>query len=413
MIVANIDDTNEPDIQNLYKKSIILERGGRKIGIIGVILRETAEIAKTGKLKFTNEIDAIRSESENLRQRGVNIIIVLSHCGLDRDREIAFEMGDHVDVIVGGHSHTFLCTTKDDEKCPGDDIPAGPYPIVITPRTSGTDRKVVLIVHASAFTKYVGNLIVSFDAAGHVQNFDGNPIFLSNAIKKNVEMETELAVWRREVKREGQRIVGYTNVDLMHRECRHGECKLGSFATDAFVHETQLELPNYAGYAAIIQSAGMRNSFQRGAITYADIVSFMPFEDTLDIVELSGDALRQVFEHSVSKSFVDNEFIGIHMLQISGLNVIFNTTRPVGQRVLSLNIKVNNLEYERVQNNKFYTVILPAFLANGSDGFSMIKLKRKNHRIGLLDVDIMEKYIRRKSPFTVDVTSNRRIVMLT
>ena len=125
------------------------------------MLREVSEIANVDKLKFTNEIDAIRNESTMLRQKGANIIIVLSHCGLDRDRVIAHECGDYVDVIVGGHSHSFLFTPANVAAARVNDRPDGPYPFVLTPK-SGKDRK-VLIVHASAFTKYVGDLRVYFN----------------------------------------------------------------------------------------------------------------------------------------------------------------------------------------------------------------------------------------------------------
>lgn len=40
-VVANIDDSEEPTIQGKYNKSIIIEKGGRKIGILGYILRTT------------------------------------------------------------------------------------------------------------------------------------------------------------------------------------------------------------------------------------------------------------------------------------------------------------------------------------------------------------------------------------
>lgn len=407
VVVANIDDRYEPDIKNLYKKSIIIERSGRKIGIIGVILRETAELANTDKLIFTDEIEAVRKESTKLRQKGVNIIIVLSHCGLDRDREIATETGDDVDVIVGGHSHTFLYTTK--ENLYPTHIPSGPYPIIITPKSSNDSK--VLIVHAAAFTKYVGDLKVYFDEAGHIKYYDGNPIFLGNEIEKDSEIERELIPWRDEVNRRGQRIVGATNVNLMHRVCRHGECALGSFTADAFVYETQIEYPEYNVHAAIIQAAGMKNSFRVGNITFADIVAFMPFENTLDILDLNGDVIYDIFEHSVSKSFVTDDFIGIHMLQVSGFKVIFNTTESVGNRVRSLQIKVNDVEFENIVPFKLYTLIVPSFLVNGGDGYTMIKLKKKNHRIGLLDIDIMASYITRKS--TITHKTDERIVMLT
>lgn len=38
LIVANIDDNDEPTFQGKYKKSVVIERNGRKIGIIGIIL---------------------------------------------------------------------------------------------------------------------------------------------------------------------------------------------------------------------------------------------------------------------------------------------------------------------------------------------------------------------------------------
>ena len=43
VIVSNIDDSLEPDIQNIYKKSVVVERQGKKIGIIGVIIK-TADV---------------------------------------------------------------------------------------------------------------------------------------------------------------------------------------------------------------------------------------------------------------------------------------------------------------------------------------------------------------------------------
>lgn len=408
IVVANIDDRDEPAIKNLYQKSVVVERSGRQIGIIGVILRETAEIANTDGVRFTFEIEAVRNEATKLRKKGVNIIIVLSHCGLERDREIAREAGDFVDVIVGGHSHDFLYTSMDDTS-PGPDTPVGTYPIIITPN-SGKDRR-VLIVQASAFTKYVGDLTVYFDAAGHVKYYDGNPIFLSSDIEKDPQIEIELIPWREEVNRLGNRVVGHSNVDLMNEGCRHRECALGSFACDAFVHETFLVSPELSAFAAFIQAAGMRSSFPIGDITYGDVVAFMPFENTLDTMQLRGDVLIDAFEHSVSRSFEEDEFVGIHMLQVSGFQLTFNTTKSVGQRLQTARIRTN-LEGDFVDVNPYqlYTVIVASFIAGGGDGFTMIQNNKQNRRVGLLDIDIMEQYIERSSPISFE--SDGRIVML-
>jgi 5''-nucleotidase/2'',3''-cyclic phosphodiesterase and related esterases len=69
------------------------------------------EISSTEKLKFLDEIETVKEEAENLKGQGVDIIIALSHAGLDVDREVAAAVPD-IDVIVGGHSHSFLYTGK-------------------------------------------------------------------------------------------------------------------------------------------------------------------------------------------------------------------------------------------------------------------------------------------------------------
>lgn len=82
-------------------------------------------------MKFKNESIAIREEAAKLKQEGVDIIIVLSHCGLDVDYIIAKQAGPDVDVIVGGHSHTFMYTAKEGEKAPGPDVVRDKYPAVV------------------------------------------------------------------------------------------------------------------------------------------------------------------------------------------------------------------------------------------------------------------------------------------
>ncbi|ALC48817.1 CG42249, partial [Drosophila busckii] len=175
MLVANMDCAHEPTMKGLYEKSKIIERGGRKIGLIGVILQTTNELANTGKLIFRNESESIREEAAVLKAKGANIIIVISHCGYDVDKLIAQNAGDAIDVIVGAHSHTFLYTGTN---LPGPDKPRGEYPTQIT-HSSGHR---VLIVQASAYAKYVGNLTVYFDEQGDVVDFAGAPIYMDHDV---------------------------------------------------------------------------------------------------------------------------------------------------------------------------------------------------------------------------------------
>lgn len=140
------------------------------------------EIANTEKLRFLNESVAVRKEAAKLKGEGVDIIIVLSHCGLDVDYIIAKNAGPDVDVIVGGHSHTFMYTNTDGESPPGPDTPKDNYPAVVT----HDDGHKVLIVQASAYLKYIGDITVYFDKQGRVVSWEGAPIFLDTNVAQGI-----------------------------------------------------------------------------------------------------------------------------------------------------------------------------------------------------------------------------------
>lgn len=137
------------------------------------------EIARTENLRFHDEIASIRREATALQEQGVDIIIVLSHCGLDVDYKIAKETAQFVDIIVGSHTHTFMYTVEEGKTAPGPDIVQDMYPAVVE---SGDGNK-VLIVQASAYMKYVGDLTVHFDKHGRVVSWEGQPIYLDSNIE--------------------------------------------------------------------------------------------------------------------------------------------------------------------------------------------------------------------------------------
>lgn len=131
-------------------------------------------MALTGNIRFLDEVETVRSEAEKLKKDGIDIIIVLSHCGIDVDFEIAQKSGSAVDIIVGGHTHTFMHTGE----APGPDKPEYDYPAVVT----HANGHKILIVQASAYAKYVGDLTVYFDEMGEAVEWTGEPIFLDSQI---------------------------------------------------------------------------------------------------------------------------------------------------------------------------------------------------------------------------------------
>ncbi|XP_021942386.1 apyrase-like isoform X2 [Zootermopsis nevadensis] len=428
-VVANIDDSEEPSIQGKYKKSIVIERQGRKIGILGYVLRTFYELSSTGKLKFLDEVETVKKEAAELKSQGVDIIIALSHAGLDVDREVAAAVSD-VDVIVGGHSHSFLFSGTP----PTGDYPVDSYPVIV--EHPGGHK--VLIVQAYAYSKYVGNISVWFDDEGEYIAWEGSPILLDYSIPEDPDVVKAMRPWKEIIDAEGSRVIGSTKVflDASSGACRKGECNFGNLITNAFIDESvKLAQPGSWTRAAIalINSGGIRTSiFETGAdgnITYADLLTAQPFENTVDIIELQGKHLLEALEFSVSRSYSSfrgngrhkrdleaREFSGQGFLQMSGIQVTFDLSRPVMSRVVRVAVRCAECrvpEYEPLNLEKWYQISLCSYLVSGGDGFTVIANNARNHFTGRVDYEVLIDYISKNSPIITGIEENIHITQET
>ncbi len=123
ILMSNADVSREPLLSDVIQKSVVVEKGGERIGLIGLTPQDTDELASPGpNVIFTDPSDAVQNEVDKLTGMGVNKIVVLSHSGYVVDQLVAMKtMG--VDVIVGGHSNTLLSNSVEGA--------AGPYPTVV------------------------------------------------------------------------------------------------------------------------------------------------------------------------------------------------------------------------------------------------------------------------------------------
>jgi 5'-nucleotidase len=202
---------------------MIIDKYEQKIGIIGVT---TTFPGKWGKAKVLPEIANVQKEVAKLVNKGIKIIILLSHSGLNVDQEIAKNVED-IDIIIGGHTHSFLYSSPEPY---GPDIPVSDYP-TIEKNPSGKD---VLIVQASAYTKYLGNITLFFDKNGEIQDYEGAPIFLDHEIPQDDEIIEALKPWKDEILKFESKLLGNVSFTL-DSACHTKECGMGNFITDAMV----------------------------------------------------------------------------------------------------------------------------------------------------------------------------------
>ena len=218
-VVSNLDISQTPDMKGLTQPSVVLQVGKRRVGIVGYLTQETREVSNPGNLTITEEISAVAREAEKLERAGVDIILGLGHSGYQKDLEIA-EKVPQIDAVIGGHTHSFLYSAK--RKNPSNNIVEGPYPTIVTKQNG----KKAAVVQAYAYTKYLGQIRLTFDAAGDLISWAGSPKLLDGKIQEDEEISAELRQWKSELNKIGKDLVGFTDVVLFNtreRECNMGE----------------------------------------------------------------------------------------------------------------------------------------------------------------------------------------------
>ncbi|OWR55136.1 apyrase [Danaus plexippus plexippus] len=400
VLIANIDTSLEPSLDGLYQPHVVIEKNGRKIGIIGLITTETQSTSNPGEVKFLDPISVVEREAQILTDQGIDIILVLSHCGLAIDKQIAATVGQNIDVIIGGHSHSLLWNGQS----PSHEHISGPYPVLV--ESESKPHHQVLIVTASCFTKYIGNLTVYFDEMGDLKDFDGVPIFLNRSIPESPEAKAILQPYSKKLHELVNEVVGYVDKDFLAKTCGSRECAIGDFFADAFVNETKEQNISNLTHVAFILRNMIRGSIPKGDISRGDIINALPFTNKVVTFSLLGKYLIEAFRNCMTNYWVYKPFDGPWMPQVSGIRVVLNLTDDLTIKVF---IKEGN-EFLPLDPDKAYQVSTLSFLSRGGNGFDMLKKYGLNKTIIGKDTDILEKYIRKRTPITPTLDNRLTVI---
>ena len=371
VLMSNADVSAEPLLADTLAKSAVIERGGEKIGLIGLTPQDTAELASPGEnVKFSDPVAAVQGEVDKLTEMGVNKIIVLSHSGYGVDQTVAAGTTG-VDVIVGGHTNTLLSNTNERA--------AGAYPTMV-----GSTA----IVQAYAYGKYLGELNVTFDDDGNLTEAKGEPVLIDASVAEDdatVARIAELAAPLEEIR---NKVVAQTSEAIGgDREvCRVQECTMGNLIADAML----ARVADQGVVIALQNSGGIRASIDAGEVTMGDVLTVLPFQNTLSTFEVTGATLVEALENGVSQV---EETAG-RFLQVAGMTYAFDVTAPVGSRVSDVMIGGQPVEMDKV-----YGVVSNDYVRNGGDGFGMFKTAANAYDFGPDLADVTAEFIAQNAPY--------------
>lgn len=138
----------------------------------------------------------------------------------------------------------------------------------------------------------------------------------------------------------------------------------------------------------LVNPGSMRADLNAGDITVEAIKNVYPFVDPFHVVEISGQSLLELIEYSCQLTY--------GLAQFSGVKLKYNSKRPVGKRVIDIHVNGKPLEL-----SANYTIACSAFMANGGDGFTMLKNGKLVKISDLKMIDHMLQYIRSKQKLNV------------
>jgi 5'-nucleotidase len=150
--------------------------------------------------------------------------------------------------------------------------------------------------------------------------------------------------------------------------------------------------------------SGVRSTIVDGEINYADIVAVLPFENTFNVVEINGTAIREVLEFGVS------DLENLNVVQVAGIKVVFDLKREPYDRIVNLKVICQECDiphYGKIDDEKIYKVVMPNHIEEGGNGFTMIPKYVRRSVMGPRDVDALSDYIMRTSPIAVPPLKGR------
>ena len=314
---------------------IIRSFAGVKVGIFGILTPETAKNSSPGKdVRFLDPNKTAARIVQQLRARGATVIIAITHLTMPEDKRLA--RAAKIDVIIGGHEHSVLQSQS------------GCTPIF----KIGSDARLLgrIDLNISKVTR-------------RIESIDYSPIPVTDAVPDEPATAAIIGEYEKKSSVELDKPVGNTTVELDARQItsRSRETNLGSFITDAFRQATNADV-------AIMNGGSIRSNatYGPGALTKRDVLSILPFENTVVKAEVTGAQLRAALEHSVAKIVEESE--SGRFLQISGLQFSYDGRKPPGSRVVQVTINGQALELK-----KNYTLASGTYLLEGGDGYAMFK----------------------------------------
>ncbi|MEW5991227.1 MAG: bifunctional metallophosphatase/5'-nucleotidase [Chloroflexota bacterium] len=370
---------NDKTIFPAYK---LFSFAGARLAVVGVVTRTTPTIVTPSGVAgvvFEDEADAVNALVPELRQKGIQTIVVLIHeggfAGSDYNGctgpsgpivDIVSRTDDEVDLFISGHTHQA-------------------YNCVIDGRP---------VSSGSSFGRLVTDIDLTIDrSTGEPTSISIDNVIVTRDVAKAVDETALIDKYKTLSAPLANRVVGQITADIIRTVNAAGESALGDLIADSQWFATKdpgfgdavMAFMNPGGIRADLTYASSPVGEGDGVVTYSEIFTVQPFGNSLVTMTLTGAQIDTLLE----QQFVGCGQTSNRILQVSaGVSYAWSASGAACAKVDAASIRLNGVVVDPAAS---YRVTVNSFLADGGDNF--VVLKAGTSRLGGdVDLDAVEKY---------------------
>lgn len=374
IVCSNLDAAAVPKLAGLFKPYVIKTVNGQRIAIVGAITPELEALAnhREGvKLKAKGDqwYEPIKKEVGELKSQGFDKIILLTHCGVSFEKELAEKIPD-VDAVIGGHSHTRL-----------------EQPIVVT----HDDGTTTTVVQTGAYGRAVGLLQLTFDEKGVVKP-NLTHYKLSNVTEstpKEQELQAYIDKAMKPFEFMTKTVIGEATANFEKKNTSLSDCSMGNVVCDAIADSGS----DYGVTIAFQNRGGIRGIIEKGPINLSEISQILPFDNFVTYATIDGNIIRRVLEHSLGDG------LGGHFIDVHGLKFAYDKTRPSGKRVVFVLADDGKDNWKPLDDKASYKIAINDYTFEGGENYDFSGAKnavKTKIRIS----DALSNYIKKQKQIT-------------
>ena len=340
-------------LDGVIEKSFVLEKNGHKYAIIGLAppdlherIRDNESRKQIGVDDFAKTIKDVQKAIDDYKQQGINKVILLSHCGLTKDKKLATETSG-IDIIIGGHTHDLITGVEEGKNL-----------------LKSKSNEPVVITQAGKDGEYFGDLKITWDDKKGIIVKVQNNVTPSNIFKRNRVMKGvfDHILGKPEHLGEIKTATGPTKERLIDPNPN------AYLIMDAVKNELGTDL-------AIINAGNIRGFFEAGPLDSQQVFDVVPLKNNMVILKLTEKELVDALKVG-AKSFNDpGHKPGIIMP--SGLKYTVSRNGELKEAsIIGKDGIAKPIDIKNPDANKVYTVATDDFLASGGDNLISNKIEK-------------------------------------